>query len=229
MKQFLRSAAPIAAAAVVAFASSGLRAQDGAVVLPQRTAALATIGSTECLPSTSSACGGSPATPSEGATAPASEDRDTLRVQGDAAAVRIDVRRTAIDQVLAKLGADFKMRYRSSIALNEELNGSYAGSLEHVIARLLDGYNYVIRRDHAQLEVIVFGQAGERATAAVLPAASAPGPAWHDGDGQRAGPPTARATAQGSTSCASAATWTDGDGRQIAPPPGQACGGAAPH
>ena len=41
------------------------------------------------------------------------------------------------------------------------LDGSYAGSLEHVVARLLNGYDYATKRDGSRLEVTIFGKGGE--------------------------------------------------------------------
>ncbi len=81
----------------------------------------------------------------------------------------LDARRTTIADVLAALNAAFAMSYRSSIALDEEINGTYAGSLRRVISRVLDGYNYVIKQDDAKLDVIILGRRGERAVPVAMP------------------------------------------------------------
>ncbi len=49
---------------------------------------------------------------------------------------------------------------------------SDAGSFAQEIARLLDGYNYVVKRDGKATEIVVFGQRGEIAIPS--PARSAP-------------------------------------------------------
>ena len=90
----------------------------------------------------------------------------SLHIDGDAAALRVEVRQTTIADVLSAL-APFNIRYRSSIGLDEMLDGSYAGSLEHVVARLLNGYDYATKQDSSRLEVTIIGKGG---------AAEMPGP-----------------------------------------------------
>jgi hypothetical protein len=84
----------------------------------------------------------------------------SLHIDGDAAALHVVVQQTTIADVLSAL-AGFNVRYRSSIGLNEMLDGNYAGSLEHVVARLLNGYDYATKRDASRLEVTIFGKGGE--------------------------------------------------------------------
>jgi hypothetical protein len=91
----------------------------------------------------------------------------SLHIDGDAAALHVEVQQTTIADVLSALET-FNMRYRSSIGLDETLNGSYAGSLGHVVARLLNGYNYATKQDGARLEVTIFGKVGEFAVPAPI-------------------------------------------------------------
>lgn len=88
-----------------------------------------------------------------------------LQLQGRATALRLDLHQTTITDVLSALRTAFRIKYRSSIPLNEPLNGTYTGSLEYVITRVLNGYNYVIKQDSAKLNLIIFGKVGERAVA----------------------------------------------------------------
>jgi hypothetical protein len=89
-------------------------------------------------------------------------DRDgrSLHIDGDATALRVEVRQTTIADVLSAL-APFNIRYRSSTGLDDVLDGSYAGSLGHVVARLLNGYDYAAKQDGSQLEVTIIGKGGE--------------------------------------------------------------------
>jgi hypothetical protein len=57
----------------------------------------------------------------------------SLHIDGDAAALHVVVQQTTIADVLSAL-AGYNVRYRSSIGLDETLDGSYAGSLGHVVA-----------------------------------------------------------------------------------------------
>ena len=95
------------------------------------------------------------------------EDRvGVLQVQGDAAAVHLELRGTTIKDVLTALSGPFNVSFRSAITLDEVRDGTYQGSLAHVIARVLAGYNYVVKYESSELDVIVFGKVGE----AVIPA-----------------------------------------------------------
>jgi hypothetical protein len=91
-----------------------------------------------------------------------------VRIQGDAAAVQLDVRQTRIADVLSALGK-FDIQFHSRIRLDEILNGRYAGSLDYVISRLLDGYDYAIQHDKSKLEVSIYNKHGERAVPAPVP------------------------------------------------------------
>jgi hypothetical protein len=96
-----------------------------------------------------------------------------LCVQGRATAVRLEVRQTAISAALSALAAVYKISYRSSVTLDETRDGIYAGSLEHVVSRLLDGYDYVIRHAHADLDIVVLARkGGQPVVASVVPAVS---------------------------------------------------------
>jgi hypothetical protein len=81
----------------------------------------------------------------------------TLSIEGDATALHVVVQQTTIEDVLSALKG-FNVRYRSSIGLDEVLTGTYAGPLDHVVARLLNGYNYAIKLASSGLEVTIFGK-----------------------------------------------------------------------
>lgn len=82
--------------------------------------------------------------------------------------VTIEAHDTSLQDVLAALGARFGLRYRNVSALDRRINGTYGGSLRGVVARLLDGYDYVMKTDGGRIEVIVLGAANSRA----MPAAT---------------------------------------------------------
>jgi hypothetical protein len=84
----------------------------------------------------------------------------SLHIDGDATALHVVVQQTTIADVLSAL-ASLNVRYRSSIGLDEALDGTYAGSLGHVVARLLNGYNFATKRDGSRLDVTIFGKSGE--------------------------------------------------------------------
>jgi hypothetical protein len=92
---------------------------------------------------------------------------NSLHIEGDAAALHVAVQQTTLADVLSALES-FNFRYRSSIGLDEALDGTFAGSLGHVVARLLNGYNYATKQDGSRLEVTIFGRRGEFAVPAPI-------------------------------------------------------------
>jgi hypothetical protein len=87
--------------------------------------------------------------------------RAEVRVEGDLAAVRVTTSRDAISDVLSALAAALNVRYRTAIRIDASANAIYSGSFREVVARLLDGYNYVIKRDRETIEIVVLGRRGE--------------------------------------------------------------------
>ena len=65
-------------------------------------------------------------------------------------------------QVLTALGP-FNIRYRSPVALNDVIDGTYAGPLNRVLSRLLAGYNYAVKQGDPEIEIIVVSRYGEQA------------------------------------------------------------------
>jgi hypothetical protein len=97
-----------------------------------------------------------------------------VRIEGNAAAVRVSTNHDTIADVLAALGAAFKLRYRSAVPLSAPADSTYSGSVRQVIAHLLDGYNYLVKTDQETSEIIVLGSRGQVATPAPPAKATAP-------------------------------------------------------
>ncbi len=92
----------------------------------------------------------------------ATSSRAEVRVEGTVAELRITTTdKDAIADVLAALKATFNIDYRAAIRLDATARSTYSGSLRQVIANVLDGYSYVIRKQHDAVEVIVIGRKGE--------------------------------------------------------------------
>ena len=89
--------------------------------------------------------------------------RAEVHVEGDLTAVRVTTSHDAISDVLSALAAALNVRYRTAIRLDAAANAVYSGSFGEVVARLLDGYNYVIKRDQEAIEIVVVGRRGESA------------------------------------------------------------------
>jgi hypothetical protein len=96
-------------------------------------------------------------------------DSDLSCGRGEPIAVKLELRATPLSAALAELLTNYGVSYSSSIELSETRDGAYAGSLHHVISRLLDGYSYVIKREGLTLHVVILAMKGERATPAPAP------------------------------------------------------------
>jgi hypothetical protein len=140
-------AAVLSAIIVVAFPIKQLHAQDNAAP-PQLK---------------------NPVSEADPATPTPQRGSNLVRVQGDAAAVQLDVRQTTTANALSALATTFNFSYRSTISLDEELNGTYEGSLAQVISQVLEGYDYVIKHENSNLDVVVFEKSGGQAVPSPAP------------------------------------------------------------
>ena len=96
------------------------------------------------------------------------------QIHGNPDAVRIDTQNSSIEDVLAALGKTFDLRYRSSANLAKQLSGTYEGSLQRVVARVLEGYDFVLRNNKGKIEITVLGARGAVPAAAVASATNSP-------------------------------------------------------
>lgn len=96
-----------------------------------------------------------------------------VQVEGDLNSLRVTARREALSGVLSAFAAQLPVRLRTAVPLTSEINGAYSGSFSQVVARLLNGYNYVIKTDRAAAEIIIFGQGSEVAIPPKAPPARA--------------------------------------------------------
>ena len=80
--------------------------------------------------------------------------RAEVRVQGEMRDVRVEAHDATVAEILAALGERFALQYRGTTG-DRGLTMTFEGPLRRVVARTLDGYNYVIRERADGLEVIV--------------------------------------------------------------------------
>jgi hypothetical protein len=95
--------------------------------------------------------------------------RADVRVGGDVDAVRLEASAASVAEILAALADRFPLRYRASLSLDDAISVTYAGSLEQVLARTLNGFNYVLKRENGTIELVVIGRHGSRAVAVEPP------------------------------------------------------------
>jgi hypothetical protein len=88
--------------------------------------------------------------------------RCEVSVQGTAQAVRVDAHQARLPEVLSALGTSLGVRHKSLIAVDEVIvGGSYSGTLEDVLRRLLKDLNYVITTQEDTVEIYIVGRPGE--------------------------------------------------------------------
>jgi hypothetical protein len=92
-----------------------------------------------------------------------------VRVNGDVTAVRVEATTSNVADVLSALESAFHLRVKTSVVLDSSVGGTFTGSLTHVVSRLLEDYNYFIRRQAGEIEVTVVGSKGDRAIAVEQP------------------------------------------------------------
>jgi hypothetical protein len=95
-----------------------------------------------------------------------------VRLRGTSAAIQVTTSQDKVADVLAAVSARFNLKLETFVPLDADARRSYAGSLEEVISRLLEGYNYVVAVRDGSTEIMVFGARGE----AVMPPSPAPQP-----------------------------------------------------
>ena len=88
---------------------------------------------------------------------PALPVRAEVSITGARDDVRLEVDNTAIEDVMDALGANFALRYRSTAPLGRRITGTHRGALERVVARVPDGYDFVIRTGPDGIDVTVYG------------------------------------------------------------------------
>jgi hypothetical protein len=90
------------------------------------------------------------------AFAPASVLAET-QVRGSLEAVTVNVQNSSIAEILAALNNRFGVRYRSSANLERRVSGTYTGSLQQVVARVLAGYNFFVKAGEGVVDITVLG------------------------------------------------------------------------
>jgi hypothetical protein len=83
------------------------------------------------------------------------------RISGGPETVRVEAREASLDEVLGALAGKFQIQYRASVPLDRTISGTFSGSLSRVVARLLDGYDRVVKRDGSGLEIVILGVAAK--------------------------------------------------------------------
>ena len=74
--------------------------------------------------------------------------------------MQVRVENDTVGHVLEALGQNVSLHYRSAAPLNKVIGGSFSGSLEQVLSRVLAGYDFVVRYNMQAVEILVVGKSG---------------------------------------------------------------------
>ena len=70
-------------------------------------------------------------------------------------AVRVVADNRSLADILSVFAAEYHVRFRSSLPLDDVVTGTYSGPIEDVIPRLLRNYDLFIKRDGDAIDVVV--------------------------------------------------------------------------
>jgi hypothetical protein len=93
-------------------------------------------------------------------------------VRGRPADMQLRTENASIREVLDALARSFKLTYRLPPTISRQVSGLYSGTLYQVLARILDGHDYIVEVSDSGTKVVVLGTSG--ATAIPPPALAGP-------------------------------------------------------
>jgi len=79
-------------------------------------------------------------------------------VDGRPDAVHVEARDVPLQEILAALETKFNLRYRSNDALEMRKTGIFDGTLPHVAARILSGYDFAMKITSQGIDVLILRQ-----------------------------------------------------------------------
>jgi SPOR domain len=99
--------------------------------------------------------------------------RAETKVRGTPQAVVVETQNASVEEVLVALSDIFKIRFQSATKLDKRLTGTYKGTLQHAVSRILHGYHFTMKSSPAGLEITLLG-AGTSVGVAGAPGATRP-------------------------------------------------------
>ena len=93
-------------------------------------------------------------------------------VQGQPHDLRLRLENASVREVLDALSSKFKLTYSLPVNLGRQLTGRYSGTLNQVLARILDGNDYIVEVSDDVIKVVISGGMFASVRAVVAPAGS---------------------------------------------------------
>jgi hypothetical protein len=92
-----------------------------------------------------------------------------IEIEGQSDALRLTAEDASIDEVLAALSAKCNLTYSSEPELDRIVVGSYSGTLQQVVGRILEGYDYVVNVSVERIELKILSRSASVAKPSTLP------------------------------------------------------------
>jgi hypothetical protein len=80
-----------------------------------------------------------------------------VQITGKSDAIKIEANEASVEELLIALSEAYGLQYRSSANLSRSVSGTFAGPLQQVLSRLLQGYNFAIEISASGTMVVVYG------------------------------------------------------------------------
>lgn len=100
---------------------------------------------------------------------PFGEASAKTNIEGKSDAVSLTAEDAPIGEILAALSDKFGLIYTPPSGLNRIVGGTYSGTLQQVLVRILDGCDYVVSYAGDKVELKILGQSGSSAHPSGLP------------------------------------------------------------
>jgi hypothetical protein len=81
-----------------------------------------------------------------------------VQVGGQPEAVHIEAKDATLREVLDALHANFKLGYRTNDGLDTRMTGTFNGPLQQVAARVLNGYDFVMKITPQGIDILILRQ-----------------------------------------------------------------------
>jgi hypothetical protein len=91
-------------------------------------------------------------------------------IQGGGADLQLRLENASVREVLDLLSGKFKLTYTLTSLPNRQLTGRYSGTLSEVLARLLDGSDYIVEVSGDSVKVVIVSGPAQSPRGASAPA-----------------------------------------------------------
>ncbi len=80
-----------------------------------------------------------------------------FQIEGSVSELRIEAAQTSIEEIFSALSAVYGVTISATVLPDQQVSGVYTGSLQRVVAQLLDRYDYVLAVSPEKIEITFLG------------------------------------------------------------------------